>query len=583
IQNVLGAAYADVRGLAVVEIPRAAYDLLEIEVPGHREVNKRFPLQRSDEGLPVESVELRVDLAPPPGTTEEECDCNETTPPRTPDHDDLVGSGVFAADPVAGGCVSLAVPNRTIEEYSFQSLVRTTDPNLFGVKRPRPLPLPLSQTALTMAAELAYGVNALDSKLAQSATVTVGTQPSSRSAAVLRNGEEALDKLRLESNRYRSTGLANARAWRETVPKEKVLSAILERASSLSEETLRQALADPDGFTPLALMTAERYGALQQLEQKVSEVNPAKGRTPIATGNLPQWDAQPKTYQAATIAHGHLLEWRQVWRADGYSLGDLLYSLPLAPGQKRQVVMVDWNRFETGVRTESRTVAESFSADLSRDRDVAEIVNSTITESIRAGSSTRTWGGGGGIGLGIPFSGGFFGLGVAGGGGGSEGDAWQNSARSLSASAGQNISDRTQQAATAVRSQRATVVTSRQQNESVSVTAEVVANYNHCHSMTVEYFEVLKHYRVDLELAAVRECLFIPLQMTRFDEMKALRWRDPLSQFLRNDNLAGGFDAIERILTSYVDSDLPLARYADEAVTELWGELRVELNIRRPR
>ncbi|HEX5601414.1 MAG TPA: papain-like cysteine protease family protein, partial [Pyrinomonadaceae bacterium] len=370
--------------------------------------------------------------------------------------------------------------------------------------------------------------------------------------------------------------------WRETGAKEKVLGAIMERASSLSEETLRHALADPDGFTPVSLMTAERHRALEQLEEKVSTA-PSAGRTPIATGNLPQWDAQPKTYQAATIAHGHLLEWRQVWRADGYSLGDLLYSLPLAPGQKRQIVVADWDRRESGLRTESRTVAESFSADLSRDRDVAEIVNSTVTESIRAGSSTRTWGGGGGLGLGIPFSGGFFGLGVAGGGGGSDSNAWENSARSLSASAGQSIFDRTQQAATAVRSQRATVVSGRQQSESVSVTAEVVANYNHCHSMTVEYFEVLKHYRIDLELASVQECLFIPLQMTRFDDMKALRWRDPLSRYLRDRDLTGGFDAVERILTGYVDSSFPLGRYADEPVTELWGEFRVELDIRRPR
>ncbi|HYP09279.1 MAG TPA: hypothetical protein VER03_23850, partial [Bryobacteraceae bacterium] len=582
-QNVLGASYADTRGVATIEIPRTSYRSVEIEVPGHSGATKRFPLAQSDEGHPAETADVLVDLAPlPDSSSDTACDCKEPNPPRTPGHEELVGSGVFAADPIAGGCVSLAVPNRTIEEYGFHSLVRTTDPSLFQDKPPRPRPLPpLSQTALTLAAELAYGVNTLDTQLAQAATGAVGPQP--RGTAILRTGESSLDPLRLDSHKYRSTGLAGARAWRETADKEKVMGAILERASSLSEHTLRHALADPDGFTPVALMTAERQHALTQLEAKVSATTPPQERTQIATGNMPEWDAQPKTYQASSIAHGHLLEWRQVWRADGYSLGDLLYSLPLAPGQKRQVVITDFSREEVAARTESRTVTESFSADLSRDRDVAEIVNSTVSETIRAGSSTRTWGAGGGLGLAIPFSGGFFGLGVSGGGGGSSAEAWQDSARSLSASAGQSISDRTQQAATAVRSQRATVVTSRQQSESVSVTAEVVANYNHCHSMTVEYFEVLKHYRVDLELASVQECLFIPLQMTRFDEMKAIRWRETLSRYLRDINLAPGFDAIERILTGYADSDLPPARYADEAVTELWGELRVEMDIRRPR
>src|SRR5205807_2246653 len=120
-------------------------------------------------------------------------------------------------------------------------------------------------------------------------------------------------------------------------------------------------------------------------------------------------------------------------------------------------------------------------------------------------------------------------------------------------------------------------------SESVSVTAEVVANHNHGHAMTVEYFEVLKHYRVDLELASVQECLFIPFQMTRFDEMKAIRWRDALEVRLTDRSITVAFDAVERILSGYADSDLPLARYADEPVTELWGELRVELNIKRPR
>lgn len=581
IRLVLGAAYADARGMAVVEIARSAYGSLEVEVPGHRGPVKRFPVALSDEGLPKESADIAVDLIAVPNATdsEQDCDCKQPSPPRTPGHEDLAGTGVFAADAVAGGCVSLAIPNRTIEEYSFQSLVRTTDPYLFGLKPPGPRPLPLPPTALTLAAELAYGFSALDTQLAQGATGLTGA----RAGVGLRTGEASLDALRLESHKYRSTGLAGARAWRETAGREKVMGAIMERASSLSEDTLRHALADPDGFTPVALMTAERRCALEQIEEKVSEAEPGKGRVPIATSTMPLWDAQPRTYQSATIAHGHLLEWRQVWRADGYSLGDLLYSLPLAPGQKRQIVVVDWTGGETRFRTESRTVSESFSADMSRDRDVAEIVNSTVTESIRAGSKTRTWGAGGGLGLGVPFSGGFFGLGVAGGGGGSSSEAWQDSARALSASAGQNIFDRTQQAATAVRSQRATVVTGRRQTESVSVTAEVVANYNHCHSMTVEYFEVLKHYRVDLELASVQECLFIPLQMTRFDDMKALRWRDPVTQHLRDPQLAGGFDAMERILTGYVDSDMPAARYADERVTELWGELRVELDIRRPR
>jgi len=41
--------------------------------------------------------------------------------------------------------------------------------------------------------------------------------------------------------------------------------------------------------------------------------------------------------------------------------------------------------------------------------------------------------------------------------------------------------------------------------------------------ITISYFEVLKHYKVEHQLASVNECLFVPLQMRRFDDLKALR------------------------------------------------------------
>ena len=71
-------------------------------------------------------------------------------------------------------------------------------------------------------------------------------------------------------------------------------------------------------------------------------------------------------------------------------------------------------------------------------------------------------------------------------------------------------------------------------------TTEVVANHNHCHAMTIQYFEVLRHLRVTHELADVQECLFVPLPMTPFDRAKALRWRQSLETYLQRPELAAG-------------------------------------------
>ena len=69
---------------------------------------------------------------------------------------------------------------------------------------------------------------------------------------------------------------------------------------------------------------------------------------PIADGeaNLGiaiDWDNSTLPRQA-TVAHGHLVHFKQVWRADGCSMGDLLYSLPLAPWHKKLIAVVHWER-----------------------------------------------------------------------------------------------------------------------------------------------------------------------------------------------------------------------------------------------
>ena len=64
-------------------------------------------------------------------------------------------------------------------------------------------------------------------------------------------------------------------------------------------------------------------------------LQPATGRTRLAPDAPVDWDSTPTLFQAAEVSHGHLLHFKQQWYANGYSLGDLLYSLPLAPGQKK--------------------------------------------------------------------------------------------------------------------------------------------------------------------------------------------------------------------------------------------------------
>src|SRR5205823_2129234 len=155
----------------------------------------------------------------------------------------------------------------------------------------------------------------------------------------------------------------------------------------LDSQLVKSIATNPDGFTPQTLLTAERSSALRQLNVFIDVLRKNyPGRADLNTQNPVDWDETPTFYQATTIAHGHLLHFKQVWRADGYSLGDLLYSLPLAPGQKKQVAVIDFDRRDVAARTQQLTEQERLSAALTRDRDISEIISSTLNESSRGGS-----------------------------------------------------------------------------------------------------------------------------------------------------------------------------------------------------
>ena len=120
------------------------------------------------------------------------------------------------------------------------------------------------------------------------------------------------------------------------------------------------------------------------------------------------------------------------------------------------------------------------------------------------------------------------------------------------------------------------------QGERVAATTESVANYNHCHAITVQYFEVLRHLLARQRLSDVQECLLVPLLMSWFTEDKALRWRNTLAPAVPR-RLRPGFDALDRIAAGYVGSDLPAGRYADEDLEIIEGDVRLRFQLTRPR
>src|SRR5690606_17938354 len=94
--------------------------------------------------------------------------------------------------------------------------------------------------------------------------------------------------------------------------------------------------------------------------------------------------------------------------------------------------------------------------------------------------------------------------------------SWSLGNRSVAASMSQNINDRTEQHSTSVRNRRATAVREVSQSEHEQVSTRIVANYNHMHALTVQYYEVVQIYRVTVQLNRFDRALFLPFALLDF-------------------------------------------------------------------
>ena len=332
-------------------------------------------------------------------------------------------------------------------------------------------------------------------------------------------------------------------------------------------------------------------------------------RKPVCLGNPIKWQDAPEPnnkedlsfYQAVTIATGHILHYKAVTKADGYSLGDLLYSLALAPGQKKQIVVIDSAHSLQASETQNITQAENLKANLVNERNIADQLGGNINEAMQGRSSASTSGVSAGIGVGANLGVVSGALGVAGGYSSSNASASQNSSRDTAMFFGENLRQSIMQNAESYRQLNATVVTSVQEGQHYAATTDVVANHNHCHALTMMYFEVLRHYAIYQELSHVEECVFVPLLMTNFTVENIYKWHDVLAShllpmpsntylqpfsFLRyrvQHPLIPAFDANERIKTRYVHVDFPTGAFCDEPITSVTGYITIRVDIPRPK
>lgn len=243
---------------------------------------------------------------------------------------------------------------------------------------------------------------------------------------------------------------------------------------------------------------------------------------------------------------GLVHEFRLAWYPLGHSLGQILYSLPLAPGESINLAVIDWTRRDDAQRKEHTTLDEQIVHQEHRDRIISETVNAAVHE-YQKGSSFM-----GGLANSIGVSGNAGMLGLAAGLATSLGGSTAKSSgtRDIAANTMQSISDNITQASTAARELQSTVVVHSNQSEKETIETRTVVNYNHSHALTILYYEVLRHFRIVTELVRRRPAVLIKLKTDWFTgpdaEKNAREHRASLQAALLDSSLASAFDALER-------------------------------------
>lgn len=279
---------------------------------------------------------------------------------------------------------------------------------------------------------------------------------------------------------------------------------------------------------------------------------------------------------------GYVTKLSQRWVNLGVYLGEIKHSLALAPGESRNIAIIDWQRRQRTARQEDTQVNEQLSNLLIHTRALEEVTRSTAWEhqyggteiaagtlatsaALVAGAALVGAASGALVGLSVDALTGFttMGLGtltgmVAGGAAGAIGASAVISGngqlgvvhsdstgdREINGEVMQNIAEMTSQKASSVRSLFSNVFVTDEQAENEQLTTHNITNYNHSHALTIQYFEVLQHYRAELSLTAADALLYLPYRPLEFSLDLIQDYWDILRRAIPDPTLLEKFDSI---------------------------------------
>lgn len=212
-----------------------------------------------------------------------------------------------------------------------------------------------------------------------------------------------------------------------------------------------------------------------------------------------------------SLGLGYVLTMQQEWRPSGFSLGNLLYSVALAPGEEQRVIVTD--RAESYSVSDEETLlsdlGETYDSD--QNSDTEAIFNRALGEYEEGSTDMKSTTKGTSAGV----LGGLYATGST-----TKNTTDSSSSNSLSreqASAySQSMNESIARQANRQRDSSRMGIRLATSEESSSVTSKIISNHNHSHSLTMQYWEVVKNYLISTRIADVGLVCYIPFELIQF-------------------------------------------------------------------
>jgi len=266
--------------------------------------------------------------------------------------------------------------------------------------------------------------------------------------------------------------------------------------------------------------------------------------------------------QMSSLGIGYILDMHQAWVPDGFALGSLLYSLVLAPGEEQRLIVrenkqsytVSDDIEGTDMDNQSYQLSQTDDSQAAYDYALNQMSNAESGYDYRAEtkSSGRAFGGGfGGVIKSIFTLGGA--IGSSGAKSVSKGhgstSASQSNAHHEASTAAQKFQHNIKSGAARISQSKRISVRTATSEETNAVATKIIANHNHSHAMTIQYWEVMRRFRLETCIDGVELVLFVPLKLIKFIGGDGKYSIPDISKFTRDS-----FNSRYNVLLKYVDN-----------------------------